>query len=128
MNRPLIGFLVRMRGIVAGQLPAARSIISSAHNAAGSLADDAPGALAMINDWITELEAAPARACRRCGCSDAHPCDGGGCVWASADLCSRCVRDEAAELAGIVREMEAAETEAAERQIEIDAERLGVPL
>ncbi len=29
-------------------------------------------------------------ACAGCGCSDSRPC-AGGCVWATATLCSRCV-------------------------------------
>jgi hypothetical protein len=28
--------------------------------------------------------------CRVCGCSDDNACEG-GCVWATPDLCSRCV-------------------------------------
>lgn len=28
--------------------------------------------------------------CRMCGCTEDRACDG-GCVWATADLCSRCV-------------------------------------
>ena len=28
--------------------------------------------------------------CQRCGCSDLQACPG-GCVWATPDLCSRCV-------------------------------------
>ncbi len=28
--------------------------------------------------------------CLGCGCSERDPC-AGGCVWASANLCSRCV-------------------------------------
>ena len=28
--------------------------------------------------------------CRGCGCTQSRPCEG-GCVWATADLCSRCV-------------------------------------
>lgn len=29
-------------------------------------------------------------ACVGCGCTDAHPCEG-GCIWATPTLCSRCV-------------------------------------
>jgi hypothetical protein len=29
--------------------------------------------------------------CRGCGCSYTRPCPG-GCVWATVDLCSACVR------------------------------------
>jgi hypothetical protein len=29
--------------------------------------------------------------CAGCGCSEDDPCEG-GCVWASANLCSRCIR------------------------------------
>ncbi|HEY1234774.1 MAG TPA: hypothetical protein VGH22_15455 [Candidatus Binatia bacterium] len=29
--------------------------------------------------------------CRGCGCSQSNPCPG-GCVWATPELCSRCVR------------------------------------
>jgi hypothetical protein len=35
------------------------------------------------------LEAGPV--CRGCGCDDRHAC-AGGCIWATADLCSACVR------------------------------------
>ena len=28
--------------------------------------------------------------CRACGCTESHACPG-GCVWATPDLCSRCV-------------------------------------
>jgi hypothetical protein len=37
--------------------------------------------------------------CLVCGCSNAAPCPG-GCVWAAEDLCSRCLREELAELEG----------------------------
>lgn len=30
------------------------------------------------------------QACASCGCSETCPCPG-GCVWATANLCSRCV-------------------------------------
>lgn len=30
-------------------------------------------------------------ACAGCGCSESRACEG-GCVWATATLCSRCVR------------------------------------
>lgn len=29
-------------------------------------------------------------ACARCGCSESRPCPG-GCLWATALLCSRCI-------------------------------------
>jgi len=31
--------------------------------------------------------------CRVCGCTDDNACPG-GCIWAAADLCSRCAREE----------------------------------
>lgn len=30
--------------------------------------------------------------CRVCGCTDDFACEG-GCIWAEADLCSRCARE-----------------------------------
>ncbi|HEX7128289.1 MAG TPA: hypothetical protein VF406_21260 [Thermodesulfobacteriota bacterium] len=40
-------------------------------------------------DALERLEAG-LPACRRCGCTSANACPG-GCVWATPDLCSRCV-------------------------------------
>ncbi len=36
-----------------------------------------------------EYDEAP-MVCLGCGCSEDNPCEG-GCVWATPDLCSRCV-------------------------------------
>lgn len=33
------------------------------------------------------------RTCRVCGCTDMHACEG-GCSWANANTCSRCVGKE----------------------------------
>lgn len=36
--------------------------------------------------------------CRRCGCNDAHACEG-GCSWIEPDLCSACAGAEGLDLA-----------------------------
>jgi len=37
---------------------------------------------------------APARSCRKCGCTDQHGCPD-GCWWVEADLCSQCADEDA---------------------------------
>jgi hypothetical protein len=41
--------------------------------------------------WAEQLLAGGEPVCRVCGCTDERACDG-GCIWAEADLCSRCAR------------------------------------
>lgn len=43
----------------------------------------------------TRIAAGIEDACRVCGCSETRGCEA-GCVWAEADLCSRCYRASAA--------------------------------
>jgi hypothetical protein len=40
---------------------------------------------------LARIAAGVEDACRVCGCSETRACPG-GCIWAEADLCSRCAR------------------------------------
>ena len=42
-----------------------------------------------LHEDFDEEEDDDGPACLGCGCTDHAPCPG-GCIWATADLCSRC--------------------------------------
>lgn len=50
--------------------------------------EDLDGEDGLDNDLDEDLEDEGPR-CVQCGCTEDDPCEG-GCVWASATLCSRC--------------------------------------
>jgi hypothetical protein len=53
--------------------------------------DDDVGADADFDDEGGFFGTVDEPVCRGCGCSYTRPCPG-GCVWATVDLCSACVR------------------------------------
>jgi hypothetical protein len=65
--------------------------------------DESKAIAAHIAGQASGPQAAAARTCRVCGCTDDHACEG-GCYWVEADLCSKCAEKCAAQLTPGVKE------------------------
>lgn len=117
----LMALCGRLAGAIRARSPASRAIAASALNAAGEVGDEPARALVLLDQLGAHLEARvltaaeePPRACHRCGCTDANPCEG-GCSWVSATLCSTCLPAELAELQATADELRRLESDAHDR-------------